>query len=458
MNAFDKIIGYQREKEELMQLCDILRNQDRYKALGAKLPRGLLIHGDPGLGKTLMARCFMEAVGWKSYTVRRNHPDGDFVRELSRVFKEAAETAPSIILLDDMDKFVTEEKSTEEYVAVQAAIDAVAGKDVYVIATANDLDPIPDSLLRAGRFDRKIDVTAPAGKDAENIIRFYLENKNLGQSVNFADVAKMLTGSSCAELGTMLNEAAICAGYGHSKQIEMDHLVEVILRDEYGAGDDRNTQDSSTRWRIAYHEAGHAAMQELLCEGGVGLVSIRPQQSGVGGFMRACAQSPAGCADILISLAGTAATELRYRAFVYLCVVTGARRGEIAALKWDKVNMNTGQIDIGRNLLYSSKLGIYENSTKSREKRLLKIPQEVIDILKQLRREQTETRLKVGEYWTDTGYIFTRDNGQHMNPQTWTGWMDDFSRRYQLPHINPHAFRHTAASVLIAKAYRYCDS
>ena len=110
-----------------------------------------------------------------------------------------------------MDKFVAEEKSNEEYGAVQHPEGSLpqggpsqsvccvrnrhrwpprsawfpTGKDVYVIATANDLDPIPDSLLRAGRFDRKIDVTAPAGKDAENIIRFYLENKNLGQSVNF---------------------------------------------------------------------------------------------------------------------------------------------------------------------------------------------------------------------------------------------------------------------------------
>lgn len=142
---------------------------------------------------------------------------------------------------------------------------------------------------------------------------------------------------------------------------------------------------------------------------------------------------------------------LKYRAFVYLCVVTGARRGEIAALKWDKVDLTTGRIDIDLNLLYSPKHGIYEDSTKSGEKRPLKIPLEVVNILKQLRKQQTETRLRVGEYWTDTGYIFTRDNGQHMNPQTWTGWMDDFSKRHQLPHVNPHAFRHTAASVLISK-------
>lgn len=152
MNAFDKIIGYRKEKEELAKLCDMLRAPERYRALGAKLSRGLLISGEPGLGKTLMARCFIEETGWKSYTIRRSKPDGDFVRELGRVFQEAAEHAPAIILLDD----------------------------------------IPDSLLRAGRFDRKIDVAAPKEKDAEDIIRFYLQGENLGPSVNFTDADRVM--------------------------------------------------------------------------------------------------------------------------------------------------------------------------------------------------------------------------------------------------------------------------
>lgn len=312
MSAFDKIIGYRKEKEELAKLCDMLQNPERYRALGAKLPRGLLISGEPGLGKTLMARCFMEEAGWKAYTVRRSMPDGDFVRELNRVFQEAAEHAPAIILLDDMDKFAVEERSDEEYVAVQAGIDEVADKDVYVIATANDLDDIPGSLLRAGRFDRKIEVGAPKGKDAEDIIRFYLQGKSLGPSVNLTDMAKMLGGSSCAELETMLNEAAICAGYQGCEHIDMAHIVEVVLRDEYGVGEDRNTSDSQTRWQIAYHEAGHAMMLDLLQKGGVGLVSVRPAQSGCGGFTRACAHPNTNEEDILISLAGFAATELKY--------------------------------------------------------------------------------------------------------------------------------------------------
>lgn len=312
MNAFDKIIGYQEEKKELMQLCDMLCDRKHYERLGAKLPRGLLICGDPGLGKSLMARCFMEETGWKSYTVRRSKPDGDFVRELSRVFQEAAENAPAIILLDDMDKFVVEKKSTEEYVAVQAGIDEVAGKEVYVIATANDLDDIPDSLLRAGRFDRKIEVECPKGEDAVKIIDHYLRSKALGSTVNTADVAKMLGNSSCAELETILNEAAIYAGYERSEQVEMRHIVEAALRNEYGVSGGGRTGNDRLRWQIAYHEAGHAVMLELLCEGGVGVVSLRQDPSGRGGFTRACAHPNTSDGDILISLAGLVATELKY--------------------------------------------------------------------------------------------------------------------------------------------------
>jgi len=141
---------------------------------------------------------------------------------------------------------------------------------------------------------------------------------------------------------------------------------------------------------------------------------------------------------------------LKYRVFVNLVTVTGARRGELAGLKWNKINLVTGQITIDCGLYYSEKRGVYEGETKTGEHRSMKVPVETVVLLKQLHREQLETRLKNGDRWHDTGYIFTQDDGQPMNPQTWTQWMNNFSVRHKLPHINPHAFRHTAASVLIS--------
>lgn len=141
---------------------------------------------------------------------------------------------------------------------------------------------------------------------------------------------------------------------------------------------------------------------------------------------------------------------LKYRAFINLITVTGARRGELAGLKWSKINLSTGQITIDCGLYYSDKRGVYEGDTKTGEHRSMKVPTETIALLKQLRRAQLEIRMKNGDRWQDTGYVFTQDDGRPMNPQTWTQWLNDFSIRNELPHINPHAFRHTAASVLIA--------
>ncbi|MBR1623447.1 MAG: AAA family ATPase, partial [Pseudobutyrivibrio sp.] len=126
MNRFDEIIGYDNIKAEVRRYCDVLKNLDKYKALGVDTPRGLILYGDPGVGKSLMAKCLIDESGLKSYIVRKDKPDGEFITHIQEVFKQAKETAPSIIMLDDMDKFANEDdqhKDAEEYVAVQACID-----------------------------------------------------------------------------------------------------------------------------------------------------------------------------------------------------------------------------------------------------------------------------------------------------------------------------------------------
>ena len=313
MSEFDKIIGYDSIKEELMQLCDMINNFEVYEKLGAKMPKGLLLEGDPGVGKSLMARSFAIESGRKTYTIRRNRPDGDFVKEIKKVFKKASENTPSIIILDDMDKFVVEEKSKEEYVALQAAIDEVSISDVYVVATANDTYDIPDSLLRAGRFDRKISVDSPSGEDAAKIVKHYISTKAVVGSVNVDDIAKMLSGKSCAELETILNEAAILAGFERCENITMKQIVNSALRIEYGVIDESHKIDSMRLKKNAYHEAGHVVMSEFLDPENIGLVSLGIcGKHKYGGFVIRNKPFDKAISSVLMALAGKAAFELKY--------------------------------------------------------------------------------------------------------------------------------------------------
>ncbi len=309
MTEFDAVIGYQKEKAELMQICDMLKNREYYEKLGAVLPSGVLIEGEPGVGKTLLATVFLKESGLKSYIVRRTRKDGDFVENLERIFEEAKENQPSIILLDDMDKFTISEKSREEYVAVQTCIDGVKGKGVFVIATINEKKEIPESLLRAGRFDRHIKMNTPRGKDSYNIISYYMDKKGFLPETNRDDVAKMLEGNTCAELETVINEAAIYAGYERKEKIELEHLVKAYLHQRFAFDAFEKETDPEELETVAYHEAGHLIMLDMIMEGSVGLASISSQS---GGFVKRCERLKRRPHEVLVALAGKAAAELKY--------------------------------------------------------------------------------------------------------------------------------------------------
>jgi integrase len=141
---------------------------------------------------------------------------------------------------------------------------------------------------------------------------------------------------------------------------------------------------------------------------------------------------------------------LKWRAIIYLLVNTGCRRGEIAGLKWESVDLENGIITIERALLYDKQHGVYEGSTKNGKNRTLRIAPEVVSVIKQWRHEQKVLRLANGDCWVNSGYVFTQDNGDRLNPSSITSWLRHFSADNNLPHIHPHMFRHTAASTMIA--------
>ena len=298
MREFDKIIGYTSIKKELEQITDTLKNGDVYQKLGVSAPRGLLLHGVPGVGKSLMASCVIEASGRNCYTCRKNKPNGDFVKHIKETFNQAVENAPSIVFLDDMDKFANGDerhKDAEEYVTVQSCIDEVKGKEVFALATANNLRTLPGSLKRAGRFDRIIEVGAPVGQDAIRIIEHYLKGKKVTADMDAKSIARILNGNSCAELEMVINEAGLYAGFARSEKITMEHFMEACMRTIF-AVPAKAFDDDDEDWyanlhnvnkvisQIIYHEAGHAVVSEVLCPESVTLVSAHSRQGQNGGF------------------------------------------------------------------------------------------------------------------------------------------------------------------------------
>lgn len=333
MSKFDAIIGYAAVKKELKQIADTLKNREAYQKLGVSAPRGLLLYGEPGVGKSLMAGAIIEESGRNAFVCRKDQPNGDFVKEIKATFEKAMENAPSIVLLDDMDKFANGDErhpDAEEYVTVQSCIDEAKGKEVFVLATVNNMRCLPRSLHRAGRFDRVVEIHTPRGRDALDIISHYLKNKKVVDGVDAKTIARIMDGHSCAELETVINEAGLYAGYERAECITMEHFLEALMRTVYNvpAAADELEEDfyasladsKNIVSQVVYHEAGHAVVSEILCPDSVTLVSAHNRGGRSRGFTdyyNDKHHTPLYWAQsrIISSLGGIAAIEQKYGIF-----------------------------------------------------------------------------------------------------------------------------------------------
>ena len=330
MDEFAPIYGYASVKHELAQIADFLKHPECYGDVGSRMPAGLLLDGEPGVGKTLMANCLMAASGLPSFTVRKNQRADDMLEAIKATFAEAVEKAPAIILLDDMDKFSNSDfrlRDTQEYVTVQACMDEVKGKGVFVIATTNCSGKLPKSLVREGRFDRIIRLQAPYGDDAMAIVEHYLEGKACALDVSAADVADIISGRSCAFLETVINEASLLAGFERVQAVTLEHFIRAYARiDAHGS---LSVPDASRepacladawateRCQVAFHEAGHIVVQEALHAGSAAVAVLVDQQGKIAGLAKTRLENAGHMhedvrGNILVALAGVLAVEMKY--------------------------------------------------------------------------------------------------------------------------------------------------
>lgn len=318
MDKFDeKVIGYDSIKETLRQIADVLKRPEAYKEKGVSMPRGLLMESAPGLGKSLMASILMEESGRKSFVFRRINEGNTFLVEMKDIFDVAKEEAPSILLLEDLNLYVESNSPyAPEWACLQACIDETSDAEIFVIATTNDTRYMPQSLLRPGRFDYILNLNPPLGKTAENIVSYYLRDKNLAKDVQISDIVKAMPQVSCATLETVMNLAAINSVYRDHAHVQKEDIIDALLKVVYNLRKADCEEDPQEHQMIAVHEAAHAVVGEVLHSGSIGIITIRGSHGAIGGMesgFAVYAKSEEEFQDEIIkTLAGKAGTALIY--------------------------------------------------------------------------------------------------------------------------------------------------
>ena len=268
---FDDVAGAEEEKEEMKELIDYLKAPKKFEAMGARIPKGMLLVGPPGTGKTLLARAAAGEADVPYYSISGS----DFVEMFvgvgaSRVrdmFKKAKETAPCIIFIDEIDAVGRQrgagmgggnderEQTLNQLLVEMDGIEENSG--VVVLAATNRADVLDPALLRPGRFDRTVTVGLPDVKGRTAILAVHARNKFLGADVSLENIARRTPGFSGADLENVLNEAAILAVRDDLKEIDMEHLDEAIDRVIMGPAKKSKKYSEKERYMVAVHEAGH---------------------------------------------------------------------------------------------------------------------------------------------------------------------------------------------------------
>jgi cell division protease FtsH len=277
--TFDDVAGIEEAKEEVAETIEFLKNPKKFKKIGGRIPRGLLLIGPPGCGKTLLAKAIAGEADVPFFSIAGS----DFVEMFvgvgaSRVrdlFKQAKENPPCIIFLDEIDAigkkrgpgFVSGGHDEREQTlnAILVEMDGFDTDDqVIVIAATNRADILDPALTRPGRFDRSVNVPLPDLKGRAQILKVHARKVKLGPDVDFERLARVTPMFSGAELEAVINEAAISASMANKDFVEMTDLEEARDKIRWGRAKKSRSVDESDRRLTAYHEAGHALVQSML--------------------------------------------------------------------------------------------------------------------------------------------------------------------------------------------------
>ncbi|UTX51482.1 ATP-dependent zinc metalloprotease FtsH [Candidatus Saccharibacteria bacterium TM7i] len=294
---FSDIAGNEAAKQDLEEVVDFLKSPKKYESLGAKIPKGVLLVGHPGTGKTMLARAVAGEAGVPFFSISGSEFVEMFVgvgaSRVRDLFAKAKKNAPAIIFIDEIDAVGRrrgsgmggghdEREQTLNQILVE--MDGFeTGANVIVLAATNRADVLDPALLRPGRFDRRTNITLPERKDREAILKVHFKNKPTDKDVNIDSLAAKTAGSSGADLANIANEAAIIAARRNSKKISNADLTEAFEKVAIGPERKAKVIGEEEKRMTAYHEAGHAIVGHVLPDSDpVHKVTIIPR-GGTGG-------------------------------------------------------------------------------------------------------------------------------------------------------------------------------
>lgn len=297
--SFDDVAGQDEAKEALMELVDFLHNPDKYKAIGANMPKGALLVGPPGTGKTLLAKAVAGEAKVPFFSISGSEFIEMFVgmgaARVRDLFKQAQEKAPCIVFIDEIDaigkkrdtgKFGGNDEREQTLNQLLSEMDGFDGsKGVVILAATNRPETLDKALLRPGRFDRRVPVELPDLKGREAILRVHAKNVKIADNIDFNALARATSGASGAELANIVNEAALRAVKMKRQYVEQGDLeesIEVVIAGYQRKGAVISPEEKRV---IAYHEIGHAlvaAMQKNSAP--VHKITIIPRTNGALGY------------------------------------------------------------------------------------------------------------------------------------------------------------------------------